>query len=112
LAASDRWVDKLSAGLNAGVLEGQGFISHPPGLNWYHSHLHQISSDQVIGGMSGLLSVGDAKANVRAACKKNTPTDKECLNPVDKDTADLKAKTVVRYVLLRDMLALGRRKIP
>jgi hypothetical protein len=89
--------------LNARVLEGEGFISHPPGLNWYHSHLHGISSDQVIGGMSGLISVGDAKANVKAACKKNPADETNCLNDVDKDTADLKYETVTRYVLLRDM---------
>ncbi|MGH7886499.1 MAG: hypothetical protein ACREPG_01440, partial [Candidatus Binatia bacterium] len=91
--------------LDARVLESEksgSYISHPDGLNWYHSHLHEISSRQVIGGMSGLLSVGDAKANVKA-CKKNTPADKKCLNPVDQDTDDLKAKTVVRYALLRDI---------
>ena len=85
--------------LDARVLEENGKIDHPSGLNWYHSHLHGISSDQVIGGMSGLLSVGDAKANVKAACK---PADKKCLD-VDNDTADLKAETVVRYALLRDI---------
>ena len=89
--------------LDARVLEENGYISHPSGLNWYHSHLHGISSDQVIGGMSGLLSVGDAKANVKAACRRNTPTDKICLNDVYKDTADLKKETVVRYALLRDI---------
>ncbi len=91
--------------LDARVLESEksgSYISHPDGLNWYHSHLHEISSRQVIGGMSGLLSVGDAKANVKA-CKKNTPADKKCLNPVDQDTDDLKAKTVVQYALLRDI---------
>jgi FtsP/CotA-like multicopper oxidase with cupredoxin domain len=97
--------------LDARVLEENGDIDHPSGLNWYHSHLHGISSDQVIGGMSGLLSVGDAKANVKAACKKNTPTDKECLNPVDKDTTDLKAETVVKYVLLRD-IPLNAKTLP
>jgi FtsP/CotA-like multicopper oxidase with cupredoxin domain len=78
--------------LDARVLEGESGrkISHPEGLNWYHSRLHGFSSDQVIGGMSGLLSVGDPKANVKAACKQNAATDKECLNDVDKDTTALK----------------------
>ena len=57
--------------LDAGVLEGKDGIAHPPGLNWYHSHLHGVSSDQVMGGLSGLLSIGDDKANVRAKCKKD-----------------------------------------
>lgn len=55
--------------LDARVLEGEGSlppkIAHPPGLNWYHSHLHGLSSTQVMGGLSGLLSVGDDKANER-----------------------------------------------
>lgn len=28
--------------LDARVLEGKGTISHPDGLNWYHSHMHGI----------------------------------------------------------------------
>ena len=42
-------------GSDARVLEGDGDIEHPSGLNWYHSHLHGRSSDQVMGGLSGLL---------------------------------------------------------
>ena len=52
--------------------------------------------------MSGLLSVGDAKANVKAACEKKPPAT-ECENDIDKDTAVLKEHTDVRYVLLRDI---------
>src|SRR5712691_3231704 len=37
--------------LDARVLESTGYISHPLGLNWYHSHIQGISSDQVMGGM-------------------------------------------------------------
>src|ERR1700730_8643037 len=48
--------------LDARVLEGKGWISHPDGLNWYHSHMHGISSDQVMGGLAGLLSVGEDNA--------------------------------------------------
>jgi FtsP/CotA-like multicopper oxidase with cupredoxin domain len=89
--------------LSAAVLEKEGYIAHPEGLNWYHSHLHGISSDQVMGGMSGLLSVGDAKANVKAACEKIAPSDPGCSNPVSEDTAYLKDHTDVRYVMLRDI---------
>jgi FtsP/CotA-like multicopper oxidase with cupredoxin domain len=84
--------------LHGGVLEAQGWISHPDGLNWYHSHLHGRSSDQVMGGMSGLLSVGEDKANVRAKCATDPPTE-----ACNKDTADLKKRTIVRYALLRDI---------
>lgn len=86
--------------LDARVLEGTGYIAHPRGLNWYHSHLHGISSRQVMGGMSGLLSAGDALANVRAATN------------VPEDTAELQRRTKVRYVLLRDMLLKGIDKRP
>jgi FtsP/CotA-like multicopper oxidase with cupredoxin domain len=87
--------------LDARVLEQTGEITHPVGLDWYHSHLHGISSDQVLGGMSGLLSVGEATANVRAACIN--PKNGKCSNPVDQETKDLKRRTEVRYVMLRDM---------
>ena len=76
-------------------------IEHPSGLNWYHSHLHGYSSHQVMGGMSGLLSVGEDLANVRAACLKDT--NGRCTNSVDADTDALKKATDVRYVLLRDL---------
>jgi FtsP/CotA-like multicopper oxidase with cupredoxin domain len=89
--------------LDARVLEKTGFISHPVGLNWYHSHLHGVSSDQVTGGMSGLLSVGEATANIIAACQKDPNDESKCLNDVKKDTADLKKRTKIRYALLRDM---------
>jgi hypothetical protein len=77
--------------LDARVLEGKGWISHPDGLNWYHSHMHGISSDQVMGGLAGLLSVGEDKANVRAKCDKDPPNPEKCY----KDTADLKKRTIV-----------------
>jgi len=92
--------------LDARVLEGEGNqpkIAHPLGLNWYHSHLHGISSDQVMGGLSGLLSVGDDDANVKAACKEDPSHKAKCLNDVDNDTSELKKKTDVRYALLRDI---------
>jgi FtsP/CotA-like multicopper oxidase with cupredoxin domain len=84
--------------LDARALEGEGFISHPNGLNWYHSHLHGISSAQVMGGMSGLLSVGEDNANVKAKCEKYPPDDK-----CNKDTDELKKRTIVKYALLRDI---------
>ena len=87
--------------LDARVIDGVGKIPHPSGLNWYHSHMHGRSSDQVMGGLSGLLSVGDAKANV-VACKKDPADQTKCLDD-PQATADLKARTDVRYALLRDI---------
>jgi FtsP/CotA-like multicopper oxidase with cupredoxin domain len=96
--------------LNGDVLEAkekdpskQTTIPYPPGLNWYHSHLHGISSDQVLGGMSGLLSVGDHKANVKAACRKDPHDEDKCTNDVAKETDDLRDRTDAKYVLLRDI---------
>lgn len=90
-------------GLDARVLETEGFIPHPLGLNWYHSHMHGISSNQVTGGMSGLLSVGEATANVNADCVKDPNDPNKCTNDVAKDTRELRKSTMVRYALLRDM---------
>lgn len=84
--------------LDARVLEGAGYIAHPNGLNWYHSHLHGLSSDQVMGGMSGLLSVGDDKAAVKAQCRYGDDAN-EC----KKNTEELKERTIVRYASLRDI---------
>jgi hypothetical protein len=86
--------------LDARVLEGEsgGKISHPDGLNWYHSHLHTISSTQVMGGMSGLLSVGKDSAAVKAPCKPGTD-----LVQCNADTEELLERTIVRYAMLRDI---------
>ena len=32
--------------------------AEPPGLAWYHSHLHHLTEEQVFGGMSGMIVVG------------------------------------------------------
>lgn len=93
--------------LDARVLETKGFIPHPLGLNWYHSHLHGISSNQVTGGMSGLLSVGEATANVNADCVKDPNDPNKCSNDVAKDTSELRSSTMARYALLRDMPLMG-----
>ena len=91
----------IPSSLDARVIDGEGVIPHPSGLNWYHSHLHGISSDQVMGGLSGLLSVGNAKANV-VGCKPD-PADQNKCNDDPNATAQLKARTDVRYALLRDI---------
>jgi FtsP/CotA-like multicopper oxidase with cupredoxin domain len=89
--------------LDAGVLEGVGKISHPTGLNWYHSHLHGISSNQVMGGMSGLLSVGEDNAAVKARCKPKPGTDKVDEVQCNADTTTLQERTIVKYAMLRDI---------
>ena len=93
--------------LDARVLESQGFISHPRGLNWYHSHRHGISANQVMGGMSGLLSVGQAKDNVKAICN-----DPNVANKCSDATEELKRATKVQYALLRDIPVMNIAKLP
>jgi FtsP/CotA-like multicopper oxidase with cupredoxin domain len=55
--------------------------SHGIGLNWYHPHPHGTSGFQVEGGMSGLLMVGDEKAE-------------KLLNPVYLQLKDMQASKV------------------
>lgn len=98
--------------LDARVLESYGYIPHPRGLNWYHSHRHGISADQVMGGMSGLLSVGEATDNVKAGCVKHPNDGQKCLNDIAKDTRELKRITKVRYALLRDIPVTNIAKLP
>lgn len=31
--------------------------THPPGLYWYHPHLHRYTDDQVAGGMAGAIKI-------------------------------------------------------
>ena len=54
-----------------------------------------------MGGLSGLLSVGDAKANV-VACKPDPADKAKCLIDADADK-ELKSRTDVQYALLRDI---------
>lgn len=51
---------------------------HEIGLNWYHPHPHGTSGFQVEGGMSGLVMIGDAKAE-------------KLLNPVYLQLKDMQA---------------------
>src|SRR5262245_14369571 len=39
--------------------------NHPSGLFWFHPHVHGIALNQVVEGMSGLLTIGDVGDNVK-----------------------------------------------
>jgi L-ascorbate oxidase len=39
--------------------------NHPSGLFWFHPHVHGIALNQVVQGMSGLLTIGNVGDNVR-----------------------------------------------
>jgi L-ascorbate oxidase len=46
--------------------------NHPSGLFWFHPHVHGIALNQVVQGMSGLLTIGSVGDNVRGDAA-NTP---------------------------------------
>src|SRR4029079_14043496 len=39
--------------------------NHPAGLMWFHPHIHGIALNQVVQGLSGLLTIGNVGDNVR-----------------------------------------------
>ena len=39
--------------------------NHPSGLLWFHPHIHGIALNQVVQGLSGLLTIGNVGDNVR-----------------------------------------------
>lgn len=43
------------------VAGDRGGRVYPSGLSWYHPHIHGLASEQVSGGMAGLISVGDPR---------------------------------------------------
>ena len=46
--------------------------NHPSGLFWFHPHVHGIALNQVVQGMSGLITIGGVGDNVRGDAV-NTP---------------------------------------
>lgn len=55
---------------------------HPPGLFWFHPHVHGLSLNQVSSGMAGIITIGDVRDYVKAA------------------------PSVVRHLILKDMQVL------
>ena len=108
-----RVLERQPATSDAGL---QNPIEHPSGLNWYHSHLHGYSSKQVMGGMSGLLSIGEDLANVRAGCLQrggscpNVEADKKVLAGLQwapfRESSNNQLLPVRQVALYRDKLKL------
>jgi FtsP/CotA-like multicopper oxidase with cupredoxin domain len=46
--------------------------NHPSGLFWFHPHVHGIALNQVVQGLSGLITIGSVGDNVRGDAT-NTP---------------------------------------
>lgn len=47
-----------------GATQGSGrpTVPYPPGLAWFHAHVHGIARDQVTSGMASMITVGDPRA--------------------------------------------------
>lgn len=66
--------------------------NHPPGLYWYHPHMHKYTDDQVNGGMAGAIIVeGDTELVPEL---KDIPEKRLVLTTNDPSTSD----AVVRLV--------------
>ncbi|HEY0836026.1 MAG TPA: hypothetical protein VGE72_19130, partial [Azospirillum sp.] len=70
-------------------------IAYPTGLNWYHPHIHGVTSPQVTGGMAGLISIGAPKDQLVVEGPGGLP------DPVA--TKALRDATDVEYMIVRDM---------
>lgn len=64
-------------------------MAYPSGLNWFHSHLHMASHDDVMAGQSGLLYVGDTLSDLKAAASASS--------------AVTLGNTDIKYLALRDI---------
>ncbi|HYD65320.1 multicopper oxidase family protein [Azospirillum sp.] len=70
-------------------------VAYPTGLNWYHPHIHGVTSPQVGGGMAGLISIGAPKDQLIVEGADGRPDAKA--------TEELRARTGVEYLILREM---------
>ncbi len=59
---------------------------HPPGLMWFHPHLHGISLNQVNSGLAGALTIGSAADQCANSACVNAVNQSEVRHIVLKDT--------------------------
>jgi L-ascorbate oxidase len=64
--------------------------SHPSGLFWFHPHVHGIALNQVVQGMSGMITIGSVGDNARGDASNMPWPD-----------------TNVRHLMLKEMQVLG-----
>jgi FtsP/CotA-like multicopper oxidase with cupredoxin domain len=76
-------------------------MTYPSGLSWFHAHLHEKTSDDVNAGQSGMIYVGDLRADLL-----NAPS-------IDPASAAALSNADVVYMGLRDIqLAVPRGSRP
>ncbi len=68
--------------------------NHPSGLFWFHPHVHGIALNQIVSGMSGLITIGNVGDNVQGdAAPKPWPS------------------TNVRHLMLKEIQVLAKSTI-
>ncbi len=76
-------------------------VRYPSGLQWFHAHLHERTEDDLLAGQTGLIYVGDLRADLLA-----TPD-------IDAASAAALGNADVLYMGLRDIqLAVPRGAVP
>lgn len=76
-------------------------VRYPSGLQWFHSHLHERTTDDLSAGQAGLLYVGDLRADLLAS------------PAIDAASANALNNADVLYMGLRDIqLAVPRGAVP
>ena len=76
-------------------------VAYPSGLQWFHAHLHERTADDLQAGQTGLLYVGDLRADLLAS-----PT-------IDAASTAALTNADVLYMGLRDIqLAVPRGAVP
>jgi len=63
---------------------------HPPGLYWFHPHVHGLNINQLSEGLSGIITIG---------------------HPTDYLSAPNRAAIPERYLLLKDMQVMGNNDV-
>jgi FtsP/CotA-like multicopper oxidase with cupredoxin domain len=82
---------------------------HPPGLSWYHPHIHGTSASQLGGGLAGLITIGKLWDNAYINCVLPEYAKRGLMGPVCKPgklaTKEQKkhAAVVEKTILLKDM---------
>jgi len=69
--------------------------NHPSGLFWFHPHVHGIVLNQVVEGMSGIITIGSVGDNVRGDAVSTPWPDANVRHLMLKETQVLAGGTVI-----------------
>jgi L-ascorbate oxidase len=68
--------------------------NHPSGLFWFHPHVHGIALNQLVQGMSGIITIGSVGDNVRGDAVNTPWPDANVRHLMLKETQVLAAGTI------------------